>query len=225
AHTWTSVATDLGHWTGQLAQWLGVATRDQLTLVWRLIGLAVAGVLTLIVLLRHDKYPPVIGLDLGFGAVVFLGPVLHPWYLTWAIVPLAAAATSPRLRRVIVGVTVAFTLTVIPGGVQPSLETFAGAAFGAAAVFVVNGLLQLPSVRRALTSAVDAGRQILQREPVTVHAQSTDHTGRYRRDDGLVPELLTGVDVGDVHLHEGGAQQGTRVAERVRVMRPRAGIE
>jgi hypothetical protein len=225
AHTWTSIATDLGHWTGLLTEWLGLATTEQTTAVWRLAGLLAAAILCLAVWLRQDKYPPVVGLGLGFAAVVVLGPVLHPWYLTWAIVPLAAAATSERIRRIVVFTTVAFTILVLPGGVQPSVEAFLGAGLGAALVFGAAGLLTIPTVRRAVASIAAAGRQVLQREPVPVHAEPADNTRRYRRYDGVMPEVLPGVDVGDVHLDERGAYQGARVSQRVRVMRPRAGVE
>jgi len=225
AHTWTSIATDLGHWTGQLAEWLDLATTAQTTTVWRVAGLLAAAILTTAVWLRQDRYTPVVGLGLGFGAVVLLGPVLHPWYLTWAIVPLAAAATSPNLRRTVVVTTIAFTMLVLPGGVQPSVESFAGAALGVAAVFAVAGLLTVPTVQRVVTSVLETGRHILQRQPVALDAEPANHTRRYRRYNGVAPELLPGVDVGDVHLDERAAHQGAGVAQRVRVMRPRAGVE
>jgi hypothetical protein len=225
AHTWTSIATDLGHWTGLLTEWLGLATTEQTTALWRVAGLLAAAILTLSVWLRQDRYPPVVGLGLGFGAVVVLGPVLHPWYLTWAIVPLAAAATSQRLRRIVVFTTVAFTLLVLPGGVQPSVPAFLGAALGAAAVFVAAGLTSIPVVRRTAGSVLKAGRHVLQRKPVALDTEPADHTRRYRRDDGVVPERFPGVDVRDVDLDERTPYQGAGVAQRVRVMRPRAGVE
>jgi Glycosyltransferase family 87 len=225
AHTWTSIATDLGHWTGRLAEWFDLATTEQTTTMWRVAGLLAAGLLTLSVWLRQDRYPPVVGLGLGFGAVVLLGPVLHPWYLTWAIVPLAAAATSQRLRRIVIFTTVAFTLLVLPGGVQPSVPAFLGAALGAAAVYAAVGLTSIPVVRRVAGSVLEAGRHVLQREPVALDAEPADHTRGYRRDDRLVPERFAGVDVGDVDLHERSLYQGAGIAQRVRVMRPRAGVE
>jgi hypothetical protein len=38
AHTWTSITTDLGYWTGVLFEALGVATMDQGLFAWRAIG-------------------------------------------------------------------------------------------------------------------------------------------------------------------------------------------
>jgi hypothetical protein len=176
-------------------------------------------------LLPPGRFTPVVGLGLGLGAVVVLGPVMHPWYLTWAIVPLAAAATQARIRSTVVVVSIAFTLLVLPGGVEPSVAAFLGAALGAVLVLTGGTVVGRAEWRRLYASARGLVRQIVQRETVAVHAQAADDTGGDRRHDRVVPELLAGVDVGDVHLHERGPQQGTRVAERVRVMRPRTGIE
>ena len=38
----------------------------------------------------RGRIDPVTGLGVGLGAVVLLGPVVHPWYLLWAAIPLAA---------------------------------------------------------------------------------------------------------------------------------------
>jgi alpha-1,2-mannosyltransferase len=64
----------------------------------------------------------------------------------------------------------------------------------------------------------DALREVDQREPVAVHAQAADDARGDSRDDRVVPELLAGMDVGDVHLDEGAAQEGTGVPHRVRIM-------
>lgn len=57
-----------------------------------------------------------------------------------------------------------------------------------------------------------------QSQPVTVHAEAADHAGGDRRDDRVVPELLAGVDVGDVHLDQRRAEHGAGVPDRVRIM-------
>jgi hypothetical protein len=134
AHTWTSITTDLGYWTGLLTQALGWATGAQMLAVFRMIGLAGAAATCLWLLRRYHRKGPIVGLGLGLGAVLVLGPVVHPWYLLWAIVPLAAAARSARIRRNVAAVSVAMVVTVLPGGAQPSFDTFLGAVLGAALV-------------------------------------------------------------------------------------------
>jgi alpha-1,2-mannosyltransferase len=45
-------------------------------------------------------------------------------------------------------------------------------------------------------------RQVHQRQPVAVDAEPADHPGGDAGDHRVVPELLPGVDVGDVHLDQ-----------------------
>ena len=60
--------------------------------------------------------------------------------------------------------------------------------------------------------------EVDQGEPVAVHAEPADHPGGDRGDDRVVPELLPGVDVGDVHLDQRPTEHGAGVADRVRIM-------
>lgn len=226
AHTWTSITTDLGYWTGLAFETFGFATMDQGLFVWRVIGLGLAAACCLWLLRRPERFGPVASVGLGLGAVVVLGPVMHPWYLLWATVPLAAAATSPRLRRIVIGVSIAFTVSPLPGGVQPTVVAFAGAGAGAALVFGARYLIRHPDwPRRALASVGREMRQMTEGEPVPIDAEAADHAGRHGRDYGVMPELLAGVDVGDVDLDEWGPQHGARVPKRIGVMRPRPGVQ
>lgn len=225
AHTWTSITTDLGYWTGLLVETLGVATMEQGLFAWRAIGLLLAGAICLWLLRRTDRFAPVVGIGLGLGAVVVLGPVMHPWYLLWAIVPLAAASDNPRIRRAVLYVSIGFTICVLPGGVQPSVSAFAGAAAGAALVFGIDWLVNTPDWRRRLVSALEPAREMTQGEAVTVHAESADDARRHRGDHRVVSELLPGMDVRDVDLDQRRGQQGAGVAEGVGVMRPRPGVQ
>lgn len=239
AHTWTSITTDLGYWSGLLVGELGWATPDQVLAWWRMAGLAAAGAVCLWLLRRYHRSGPVVGLGLGLAAVLALGPVVHPWYLLWAIVPLAAAARSHRIRSWVIGASVVMTFTVLPGGVRPNLDVAVGAVSGAALVFGIawvarnlawTGWLasgqvqalarQLPWARWMLPAS-----QVPEREPVPVHAEAADDPGGDRRHHRMVPERLTRVDVGDVHLDQRPGQQGTGVAESVGVMGPRGGVE
>jgi hypothetical protein len=223
AHTWTSVTTDVGFWGGQLASALGLATEAQVLAWVRLLGLAAAGLSCLALLRRYHATAPVVGLGLGLGAVVVFGPVVHPWYLIWAILPLAAAATAPKLRRAVLITTVAMILTVLPGGVAPTFDAFLAGVVGALLVFGVawtvdrldwsdpprsvltslRALVRRFSADREPTFALAPG-EMLEREPVSVDAQAADHSGRDRRHDRVMPERFTRMDVRDVHLDEWG---------------------
>jgi alpha-1,6-mannosyltransferase len=69
--------------------------------------IAVAVAWLLIAVLR-GRLHPIGGLGVALGVTVLLFPVVQPWYLLWAIIPLAAWATRPGFR----GATIAITLVV-----------------------------------------------------------------------------------------------------------------
>ena len=146
AHTWLSITTDLGYFTGTAAQWLGVASVAETTDAWRLVGLAVAAILCGVLWRRSAQIGPVAALGLGLAAVVMLGPVVHPWYLLWGIVPLAATARSTAIRRAVAVLSAALVLFVLPGGVEPGMPALAGAVLGTAAALVVLVAVRAPTL-------------------------------------------------------------------------------
>jgi alpha-1,6-mannosyltransferase len=134
AHTWTSITTDLGYLTGAIAERFGFATTAQSLTAWRYLGLGLAAVICALMLVRH-RTNPALGVGLGLAALVFLAPVFHPWYMLWATVPLAASATSERIRKNAVIVTLAMTALVFPGGVDPTFAPILGVIIGVTIVF------------------------------------------------------------------------------------------
>jgi hypothetical protein len=230
AHTWTSITTDVGYWSGLVVSGLGLGSADETLAIVRFLGLAAAGLSCLALLRRYHRTGPVVGLGLGLAVVLALGPVVHPWYLLWAIIPLAASATSQRIRRWVVVASVAMIVTVLPGGVQPTLGVFVGVLLGLGIVFgsawIQNSRARgewisdawargsgLAFVRgdldrgAALGSAVASLRQMFQRQPVTVDAEATDDPERHGRDDRVVTKRFTRVDVRDVDLDERAAKR------------------
>jgi hypothetical protein len=221
AHTWTSITTDVGYWAGRAASAFDLATEAHVLAWVRLLGLAAAGLICLALLRRHHATGPVVGLGLGLAAVLALGPVVHPWYLLWAILPLAAAATAPRIRRGVLIASVAMIMTVLPGGVAPNGDAFLAGILGAALVFgvawAVDRLDWSDPPRSALTSLRHLVRRfsadrapdyplatgdVFEREPVSVDAQAADHASGDRRHDGVMAERFARVDVRDVHLDQ-----------------------
>lgn len=65
--------------------------------VLRAAGLVTAVILIPVLLLRH-RGRPLYALGLILTGLVLLGPVVHPWYLLWGLVPLAAATGEERIR-------------------------------------------------------------------------------------------------------------------------------
>jgi alpha-1,6-mannosyltransferase len=184
-HNGLSISTDLGHLSGALTP-------------VRIAGFLVAGVVCVAAWVRRDRLGTPAAVGVALAAVVLLGPVVHPWYLLWAVVPLAAGDVWLRAAAVL---SIVLSLVILPHGVAFTARGIAEALAGL-----------------GIASAVLALSQVLQRQPVPVDAQPADDPGGHRRDDRVVPELLPGVDVGDVHLDERSAEQGARVPDRVRVV-------
>jgi alpha-1,6-mannosyltransferase len=60
----------------------------------------------LLLAVLRGRLHPVGGLGVALGATVLLFPVVQPWYLLWAIIPLAAWATRPGFRLAVIIVTI-----------------------------------------------------------------------------------------------------------------------
>lgn len=109
--SWMSPPTLLALGTGQVGILLGLGDHTTAILgLTRAIGVSVIAVLVsgLLLAVLRGRLHPVGGLGVALGATVLLFPVVQPWYLLWAIIPLAAWATRPGFR----GATIALTLIV-----------------------------------------------------------------------------------------------------------------
>src|SRR5246127_2428981 len=94
--------------TGQVGILLGLGDHTTAVLgLTRAIGVIIIAILVtwLLLAVLRGKLHPVGGLGVALGATVLLFPVVQPWYLLWAIIPLAAWATRPRFRITTIVVT------------------------------------------------------------------------------------------------------------------------
>ena len=124
-HNGLSLVTDVGRFYEWLGGVLGITAPVDPIAVARLVGGAAAlGVI--LVLLTRLRGRPVLGVGLGLGAVVLLGPVVHPWYLLWALVPIAASTRSERLVRVVAALSVVMAYYPMPSGGGPTGEIVVG---------------------------------------------------------------------------------------------------
>ncbi|AEA25589.1 polyprenol phosphomannose-dependent alpha 1,6 mannosyltransferase MptB [Pseudonocardia benzenivorans] len=147
--SWMSLSTDLGQLSGQLGilAGLGDHTDSALTLTRGIGGLAGAALCAVLLFATlRGRVDPVTGLGAGLGAVVLLGPVVHPWYLLWAAIPLAATRGLPRYRRLALAASAVLAVMVPPTGAdfdfrayQLPMAIVAGIALLAVAVLVVRG--------------------------------------------------------------------------------------
>ncbi len=143
--SWMSLTTDLGQLGGGVGilAGLGDHTDQVLALTRALGGVAAAAVcLWLLLATLRGRVDPLTGLGVGLGVVVLLGPVVHPWYLLWAAIPLAATSGWPRYRRVAVGASGIIALLVPPTGADFAFRSFQlPLALAAAAVILIVPLL------------------------------------------------------------------------------------
>ena len=94
--------------TGQVGILLGLG--DHTTAVLSLTrGMGVVIIMVMVVWLLlgvfRGRLHPIGGLGVALGVTVLLFPVVQPWYLLWAIIPLAAWATRPSFRMAAIVVT------------------------------------------------------------------------------------------------------------------------
>ncbi len=55
---------------------------------------------------------------------MLLGPVVHPWYLLWAVIPLAATRAVPRYRRAVLAISALLAVVVPPTGADFNFRAF-----------------------------------------------------------------------------------------------------
>jgi len=106
--SWMSPPTLLALGTGQVGILLGLG--DHTTAVLSLtcgIGVLIIAVMViwLLLVVFQGRLHPIGGLGVALGITVLLFPVVQPWYLLWAIIPLAAWATRPSFRIAVIAVT------------------------------------------------------------------------------------------------------------------------
>ncbi|HEX7270208.1 MAG TPA: polyprenol phosphomannose-dependent alpha 1,6 mannosyltransferase MptB, partial [Streptosporangiaceae bacterium] len=106
--SWMSLPTLLALGTGQVGILLGLGDHTTAVLgLARGMGVFIIAVLVtwLLMAVLRGRLHPVGGLGVALGATVLLFPVVQPWYVLWAIIPLAAWATLPRFRTAAIAVT------------------------------------------------------------------------------------------------------------------------
>ncbi|MCV7399076.1 polyprenol phosphomannose-dependent alpha 1,6 mannosyltransferase MptB [Mycobacterium fragae] len=107
--SWMSPPTLIALGTGQVGILLGLGDHTTAVLsLTRGIGVLIiaAMVCWLLLAVFRGRLHPVGGLGVALGVTVLLFPVVQPWYLLWAIIPLAAWATRPSFRIAAIGVTI-----------------------------------------------------------------------------------------------------------------------
>lgn len=139
--SWMSLTTAIGVLTGGLGMLLGLGDHTEAVLtITRGAGAAVAGLFMLRMLLAtfRGTISAIGGLGVATFVLVVLFPVVHPWYMLWAILPLAAWANRPMFRWVVAGYSVVMSFFVLPRGLSLPPSTVAGIYLGSALAFVLT---------------------------------------------------------------------------------------
>jgi alpha-1,6-mannosyltransferase len=94
--------------------------------IFGILGYLLAGAITLKFLWDSFKwrYRPMIGLGVSLGAVMILQIALQPWYVLWAVIPLAASAGTSRFR-----VAATILSAAMPFLLPPTGSTFDGRSY------------------------------------------------------------------------------------------------
>ncbi|QFZ22020.1 polyprenol phosphomannose-dependent alpha 1,6 mannosyltransferase MptB [Saccharothrix syringae] len=125
--SWMSPPTAMGFLGGGLGLVLKLGNHtDSLIILMRLVtqavSVAIAG--TLLWKAFQGRIKAVNGLGAGLGAVLVLGPVLQPWYVLWAALPLATAVLARRFR--VFATTASAVIAVV---LPPTGSAFDGRAY------------------------------------------------------------------------------------------------
>jgi alpha-1,6-mannosyltransferase len=146
----------------------------------RAIGVLIIAILVswLLIAVLRGRLHPVGGLGVALGATVLLFPVVQPWYLLWAIIPLAAWATRPRFRIA----TIVVTLVVGIFGPTANGDRFAlfqiiDATVASTIIVLIlialtYSMLPWRSVSHPVTSSEDAAMPEVPKSTTTLPARS-----------------------------------------------------
>ncbi|GAC57284.1 mannosyltransferase MptB [Gordonia hirsuta DSM 44140 = NBRC 16056] len=115
--SWMSMPTLLGVVAGRIGLWLGLGEQtDAILEIARPIGQLIAGLFVVRWLLAclSGRIHPLGGLGIAMATFVLFFPFVQAWYLLWAIIPLAAWATTRWFRVGTVIVSGIIAVVVMP---------------------------------------------------------------------------------------------------------------
>ena len=147
--SWLSVSTDVGVASGFMGMMLGLGDHTEAILsVTRAVGIVVAAAFMVRMLFATFRgvMHPIGGLGVSTFVLVVLFPVVHPWYILWAIFPLAAWANRLFFRYAVIIYSAIMSFVVLPRGLGLPAGTVAQIYLTAAvsmAVLVTIGWVAL----------------------------------------------------------------------------------
>ena len=116
--TWLSPTTALGQIVGGISTFSGFTVDAYGVIdIMHAIGTLLSLVVIIWLIVTSDRRTPLRGVALAFGVLVLLGPVVHPWYVLWALPLFAASGLNLRERRITVLLTI---VLIVHGMVEAS---------------------------------------------------------------------------------------------------------
>lgn len=163
--SWMSVVTELGLLAGLIGSVLGLGDHTTSVLaLTRATGLVMAGGVCVALLWRcwRGRIEPLTALGAALGAVVLLGPVVHPWYLLWSVIPLAASTTHPAFRLTATAASAVLAIMVAPTGSDFLFRAWVvPSAMAAAAITLIVPLLLIRGRAPPLSAVLWPGASAL----------------------------------------------------------------
>ena len=124
---------------------------DAILSVTRAAGVLVAAAFMIRMLFAtyRGSIHPVGGLGVATLVLVVFFPVVHPWYILWAVFPLAAWANRHLFRNAVVAYSAPMSFVVLPRGLGLPPDTVAVIYVTALITFAVVGGTWWVALRRA----------------------------------------------------------------------------
>lgn len=119
--SWMSVTTDIGLLGSSLGGHLGLGDHTDTSLaLMRALGLLVGAfwVVRMLWASWRGAVHPVGGLGVATFFLVLFFPVVHPWYLLWAVMPLAAWADRAGFRVSVAVISSVLSFFILPRGLN-----------------------------------------------------------------------------------------------------------
>ncbi|MGP5591734.1 polyprenol phosphomannose-dependent alpha 1,6 mannosyltransferase MptB [Corynebacterium flavescens] len=156
--SWLSMSTAVGVGAGLVGMLLGLGDHtDAILSVTRGVGvlIAVAFMTRMLFATFRGSIHPVGGLGISMLVMVIFFPVVHPWYILWAVLPLAAWANRLIFRFTVVVYSAAMSFFVLPRGLGLPPSTVVAIYIAAALSFAVVCLAWWVALRRARVSVLN----------------------------------------------------------------------
>lgn len=152
-NSWMAPTNQFGFLVGGIGGLLGFDITQTAIGVGKVIGAVVGLLLVGVLVLRmlRGVLAPLYGLGLLLAVAVVCGPVVQPWYLLWAAIPLGASAIAARRVKLLAAACAACAVVVPPlgsslhGNVAGIALAYAVAVAVLATVYVGGRLLLRPA--------------------------------------------------------------------------------